>query len=310
MRPYTEDQRMELGDDVYDLAASAFVKCARRDSHRAENFARVAWCLEPLLFEKRLWSFLWQDAARDVTALLAFYRFEHDNTFEAIQPLIKALTKARKSREPWAVGRLITSDLPLDESRVDSKILEIKERWKRHSYGSYDIWDFGVGRTNYDWLLELADRDGDSGAGVPYFFLPGFYEDAKAVEEEKSLGRLHEGWFPYCAVDAQTRPGAECIRLANERKAPFTGSGEGFVDMLCLYDGYKSKRKLNFSKTFDPYWRELAGLPVYNEAHDRIYKRHTIPMFNDIRGWYFSNKLQDQMPAFQAAYSCTGVFSE
>ncbi len=322
---YDKAKKEDLSLNAYYLAISALQKCVRRgDVERAVNFGKICWRMEPYRLFARLWTILYEDCGRDLPALRTFFRYrEGYKSFEQIIPLIVAMAKANKSRDSACLSSIIrgATVIPtvffaeIGQHPIHKRVLDFYKNWPDGEWSLYDPWDYGVGETNYDWTIELAERSTKwsregFGVGSPYFFMRDTYRTEPTVNEVPGIGELYEDWFPMVAVDTHTRPGKMALgTYLKHREGKFGETPKDFDWWVFHLEGWRYVRSEPYEFDFTQLCFKMQSIPsgrlstiFYEPGVQEYYDTTVLPELHKVREWVLNKMHLDMMKKFKEAY--------
>ena len=329
IKKYDKDTIELLGKTTYYVALSAVQKCIRRgDPTRAVNFAKVAWRINPYRLWNRLWTILYEDCGRDLPTLLMFYKHRGGGyEFENLIPLIVQMANADKSRESnllsyWLGGEFLDKDLlhAATVGTIHHRLVEILDEWTRTEFHAYSIWDYGVGNSNLDWTIEVAERsiqfDWEKfGRGSPYFFMQDTCEVSGTFSECGHLTIL-DNWMPSEAIDCHTMPGKQANRtfIKYHPETDYPGVKydipDGLGEWLFWHEGWlyrhsKPYQGLDFFGLF----QQMQNIEHLGKAYNLVTEEATASMkrvieeMHKIRLWTMQNSFKRDFDALKWAYA-------
>ena len=314
-----KERKQELGKFPYYVALSAMQKAIRcgREVH-AVNFAKVVWRYEPYKGFSRLWTILFEDVGRDINALLTFFKYRGGySKFENLIPLIRALAHGRKTGDVGFATSLIRSPVneqkfyELTKGTVHEKLYELRKRWETEGLEAYSVWDYGVGDTNYDWTIELAERsftwDHEKFAtAVPYFFTIDRFQITPDIHIQNEIGdeeEDYEGWFPLRALDTHTYPGKMAYSTyLKYRPHPLILDSNELGKLIFIYEGCLR----NNAEAYNPsITRIIYGCGAWSKYITEEYKalmETVLPEMAKVRTWVLKNVFAEDMRKLRTIY--------
>jgi len=327
LQKYTKEEKEKLGQTVYYVSISALQKCVRRgDKQGALNFAKICWRMEPYRLFSRLFTILYEDCGRDLSALLTFYKYRGGySNFENIIPLILAMVDAKKSREACLLSYVMRGTG--DQSRLDgyagtpfAGMIELCKTWPQRQFLTYDLWDYGVGDCNFDWTIELAERASKWDRemfciGSPYWFQKGVFEEGRVYDECEPLIK-YDGWLPLESLDAHTRPGkvvfGTYLKYRRENLPPCIDLDieYGFGNYVFWHEGWKYRNyQPHASSGFEQLNYEMNQMPPIGTCLDMLSPERTqvmqelvLPELQKVRVWYCEKVMKDDFTNMKNAY--------
>lgn len=326
---YDKAAKEALGKTCYYLSVSAMQKSIRRgETERAINFAKVVWRMEPYRLFARMWTVLFEDCGRSTSALLAFYKYRGGySTFEKLVPLIRVMSEAQKSREAvwlsqWLKGRNFDSEAftKVVYSTYHESLIQLIRDFPLNGVDSYSIWDFGVGDSNFDWTIELAERSlkfdyEKIGEGVPYWFNVFAQEEPRVSQDEVGPLALYDGFFPLEAADAHTGPGQHAIHATLKYKSRELKSYglsceyDMVAKYLFIFEGWKYRNYNPYhSLDFDRLGREMEYFEHTQCSHAAVVDTQetqfakVLPDLLNTRRWLLSREYHSDMTKLKTAY--------
>lgn len=326
---YDKDWKEKLGKTAYYIALSAMQKCIRRSYLKgALNWGKIAWSIDPYALYRRLWTVLFEDCGRDLPSLALFHsRSIAYSNFESIRNAVKTLCLAQKSRECgwmrfWMEGKNFNHEY-VDRymgERHYKQIIDLGEGYRRKGLAAYCLWDFGVGDTNFDWVIDLAttaskfDHEKFS-IGMPYWFMNGVYDERIRLVNECESITLFQDFLPLEAIDWHTRPGQHTCRMfAKYRESQLKslgliGGAQMFGNYMFVHEGWKYRNACpyysidvdNIGRGME-YWSEIgiSGMEVLQELGDSFEEIHFD--LHKCREWILKTHYAEDVENMKKAY--------
>jgi hypothetical protein len=183
------------------------------------------------------------------------------------------------------------------------------------------VWSYGVGDSNFDWTIELAERGAEWCWGafpraVPYFFMVDTYErspNTEIVNEVPGEVPTYQGWFPLAALDCHTRPGQTAIRTyLKYRTSLWAQNYDEMTEAVFVHEGRLLNRLESYSYSFERLLDGLCGPPNAVSLRTRVdilhpevaefYRVVVFPQFQNVRRWVLDKIHKEEMARLRRAY--------